>query len=288
MFFYCKQIHFQILPAKSRVLAYITRFWQTRLISLILLFALAPGSVHAGNYIIDGTNTTSSNLFIYYSGWPITANASGFSLSNTPTAPGATDEGVLTIRGLAVRYEQKWHHINIWAVSSGGDYDLRILNKTGVVVYQALAQTGSILVDLSINNKIEPGESLQLEFTIRGSGITVKEIRIYYERNTVFCFPSPYQAGVGTMGISFDLPADAKVTIQILDNGGREVKRLLFESLQSARQSRLDKVVSWDGRDNTGRLVATGIYVARVRVRFVDKSAGEVDYEDTFRFLVLR
>lgn len=241
----------------------------------------------AGYFQISGSTTNSnSGLYFYTGGKPITQDATGFYLTPGWTA---ADEGVLSVRGLTIRYQQSWSSLVISATTiASGTYDVRIINKSGIVVSEGNALTGNYNLNLANITEIENDESIELEITIRGD-VLITLIQLSYDGNSIFCYPTPFTAGSGSkMGISYDLPADAKVTIQILDNGGKEVKRLLFESLESSRISRFENLVTWDGRDNTGRYVATGIYVVRISVRFVDSSSGQADYEDTFRFLVLR
>ena len=68
--------------------------------------------------------------------------------------------------------------------------------------------------------------------------------------------PNPFNPGTR---ISFDLPLDAHVVIEIFDARGRHVRRLLDAGRPAGRAS-----VVWDGRNDEGRDVGTGIYVYRI------------------------
>jgi hypothetical protein len=59
--------------------------------------------------------------------------------------------------------------------------------------------------------------------------------------------------------ISFDLPRDENVKIAIYDVKGRLVKTLLSEPMTWGRHE-----VVWDGDDNRGNRVATGVYYYRI------------------------
>jgi alkaline phosphatase len=58
-----------------------------------------------------------------------------------------------------------------------------------------------------------------------------------------------------------DLPRAADVSLDLYDARGYRVRRLQAGSLAAGSQ-----VLTWDGRDGTGRSVASGIYFARLRV----------------------
>jgi hypothetical protein len=69
--------------------------------------------------------------------------------------------------------------------------------------------------------------------------------------------PNPFRA---TTTVRFDLAREARVTVEIVDVGGRVVRRLADASFSAGRRT-----VSWDGRDEDGRTVASGVYVMTVR-----------------------
>lgn len=77
-------------------------------------------------------------------------------------------------------------------------------------------------------------------------------------------FPNPLAAG--STSIRFQVPQDgAQAALAVYDIRGRRVKMLVSESLPQGEHVR-----SWDGRDDSGRLVASGVYFYRLQV------AGEV------------
>ena len=70
--------------------------------------------------------------------------------------------------------------------------------------------------------------------------------------------PSPNPASRGAM-FRFGLPREGPVTLALFDQQGRRV-RALAKGVLPAGQHRLD----WDGCDDAGRVVASGIYFARL------------------------
>jgi len=69
-------------------------------------------------------------------------------------------------------------------------------------------------------------------------------------------WPNPSPHGVC---IRYMLAVPSEVRVEIFDVAGRRVKTLLH-----GRQSVGSKTVEWDGRDDSGHRVASGIYVARL------------------------
>jgi hypothetical protein len=66
-----------------------------------------------------------------------------------------------------------------------------------------------------------------------------------------------------TASISFDLPDADRVTVDVVDGGGDRVRRLVDGRRLSAGTHRL----SWDGRNDRGRVPPDGVYYVRVTLR---------------------
>jgi len=69
-------------------------------------------------------------------------------------------------------------------------------------------------------------------------------------------YPNPFNAQVT---LSFDLPRSTAVELVLYDALGRPVRRLVGGALEAGAY-RLD----WDGRDERGKRVASGIYFIRL------------------------
>jgi flagellar hook assembly protein FlgD len=63
----------------------------------------------------------------------------------------------------------------------------------------------------------------------------------------------------GRCAVFFDCPASGLARVDILDVGERLVRRLADGAMTAGRHS-----VAWDGRDEIGRALGGGVYVARV------------------------
>ena len=69
------------------------------------------------------------------------------------------------------------------------------------------------------------------------------------------------------MKIQYYLTETAKVVLKIYNILGQEVKTLVNE-----KQVRGQKTVIWDGRDNQGRTIGSGIYFCRLQAGAYEQS----------------
>jgi len=69
-------------------------------------------------------------------------------------------------------------------------------------------------------------------------------------------YPNPFNPSTT---ISYDLPSDALVSIVIYDALGQEIRRLVSKQTIAGRYQ-----IQWDSRDNRGRSVGSGVYIAQV------------------------
>jgi hypothetical protein len=72
-------------------------------------------------------------------------------------------------------------------------------------------------------------------------------------------YPPSSNPGAGPMTIRFDLTAAARIRIGVHDLSGARV-RMLWDGARQAGRHQL----TWDGRDDRGRLLASGIYFVRL------------------------
>ncbi|MBN1999520.1 T9SS type A sorting domain-containing protein, partial [candidate division KSB1 bacterium] len=71
-------------------------------------------------------------------------------------------------------------------------------------------------------------------------------------------YPNPFN---NSTEIQYTLPQAATVTLQIFDITGRLVRTLENTRYYEAGEHR----TVWDGRDDTGQVVASGVYYCRMR-----------------------
>lgn len=70
-------------------------------------------------------------------------------------------------------------------------------------------------------------------------------------------YPNPFNP---TTKIGFDLPAASAVDLRVYDILGREVRSLVNEVRDAGSFT-----VTWDGKNNAGRMVASGVYIYRLQ-----------------------
>jgi len=90
-------------------------------------------------------------------------------------------------------------------------------------------------------------------------------------------FPNPFNP---TTTIRYDLPEQSHVTLVIYDIMGREVRTLLDN-----REEAEFKSVVWNGKDDTGSGVSTGIYIYALQVWSLES---EQTYHKTEKMVLLR
>ena len=64
------------------------------------------------------------------------------------------------------------------------------------------------------------------------------------------------------MSIAFNLALSSEVSVDVFNIRGQKVRSLLQAKLSGGNHSQ-----RWDGRDDNGRGVASGVYFARVRTQ---------------------
>ncbi len=76
-----------------------------------------------------------------------------------------------------------------------------------------------------------------------------------------FAAPSPNPTHGPTL-FSFDLPVRSAVRLEVYDVRGHKIRSVVKEELPPGPHS-----INWDGRDASGRSLASGVYFARLKVR---------------------
>jgi len=71
-------------------------------------------------------------------------------------------------------------------------------------------------------------------------------------------FPNPFNP---ITTIKYDLPENSNVRLIIYNMNGQEVRSLVHQNMNAGSHT-----LTWDARDNVGRLVPSGIYVYKIRV----------------------
>lgn len=93
--------------------------------------------------------------------------------------------------------------------------------------------------------------------SLQSSGVTGVPLSSIYAKSDLKISPNP---GGGSISIQFAMPSSGKATVDIFDVMGRRVKRVIDEHRAPGGSS-----TSWDGRDDSGKQVASGVYFVRVK-----------------------
>jgi flagellar hook assembly protein FlgD len=72
-------------------------------------------------------------------------------------------------------------------------------------------------------------------------------------------YPNPVSGASSGTRIAFQLPASSRVRLDIYDIAGRRVRALVDANMGAGARSAF-----WDGRDDAGRRVASGVYLYRL------------------------
>ncbi len=91
----------------------------------------------------------------------------------------------------------------------------------------------------------------------RKSGLKDQTIKTIIEFRLNQAFPNPFNPSTT---ISFDLPEEVSVRIDIFDVSGRRIRTLLNEPKSAGTHQ-----VVWNGQDDHGNSVASGLYVYRIQ-----------------------
>jgi uncharacterized repeat protein (TIGR01451 family) len=145
---------------------------------------------------------------------------------------------------------------SVGTIASGADATLTITvavdaGTQGQAIVNTASISGSDLPDLTAVNN-----SASVQIVVQGAtdaglpSLTPAVYALHPAR------PNPSQ---GQTLFSFDIPLAGRTTLLLYDVSGRLVRTLVEETLEPGRYS-----PQWDGRDQSGRTVAPGVYFLRI------------------------
>ena len=164
--------------------------------------------------------------------------------------------------------------LNWTTVSQTNNAGWRMLRSVDGVNFQAVSEfiqgagTSDALLNYNFEDQDLPTvnkvyyvlEQVDLDGTVtRSSAVEVILGARHIPLPTEFAtnvYPNPFNPSTT---ISYELPSDALVSIVIYDALGQEVRRLVSKQTIAGRYQ-----IQWDSRDNQGRSVGSGVYIAQV------------------------
>jgi hypothetical protein len=78
-------------------------------------------------------------------------------------------------------------------------------------------------------------------------------------------YPNPFNPSTR---IAFEIPKAENVTLKIFNISGELIRTLAEEHISAGRHEKI-----WDGKDDSGNVVSSGIYIYRLNAGFYDRSA---------------
>jgi hypothetical protein len=172
-------------------------------------------------------------------------------------------DGFVTLRSV-FRSDLGVEAVNVYRSGTTGDFRLIETVFTG--------GTSFVYTD----NTVAPGETYRYQIGVRDADgevfspiaqVSLAGVSVALGQNS----PNPFNPSTT---ISFTLPAREQVTVSIYDANGRLVRTLLDESRDYGTHN-----VTWDGRDDAGTTVGSGVYFYRL-------SAGK--YSESKKMVMLK
>ncbi|HEU4928802.1 MAG TPA: FlgD immunoglobulin-like domain containing protein [Candidatus Krumholzibacteria bacterium] len=174
-----------------------------------------------------------------------------------------SDDGPLPV--FITRFEavQSGEAVEIaWELSSDEPVDTyRLYRRAGTAAAVLIAQGDAAATRSFLDSDVEPATTYQYELVIRTENgdeyrsqpatVTTAELTLALGQN----HPNPFNPSTT---IPFTIPSgdsDRHVKLIVFDTAGRAVRTLLNETKSSGTHS-----VTWDGRDDGGRMVSSGVY----------------------------
>jgi hypothetical protein len=119
-------------------------------------------------------------------------------------------------------------------------------------------QVADTVIYLSTLTTVEGSRPLQESFLLQG-------------------YPNPFNPRTT---IVYTLPVGGTVTVRVFDTRGREVAELVRGPRQAAEYQ-----IAWDGRDDAGDTMASGVYLVRLELNASDGTTSRVK---TIKVLLIR
>jgi len=105
---------------------------------------------------------------------------------------------------------------------------------------------------------VQPSAKIAADLETAAGGFSLTEIPDGYELSGAY--PNPFTLSMGATRIRFALMTPERVTLRVYDVLGREIIALL----QGADMGAGYHTLRWNGRDRSGNLVPSGVYLIHI------------------------
>lgn len=242
---------------------------------IIIATSIFTPLVYGGSYILTSTSVLTNGIGVSFSD---TLDTSGSCFK-------ANTDNTLFISGFTLKQGHTWKSVTI---NPSASTNITVTDSAGNVIVGPVSASAATETTLSLADKEAGKNGTNLIVKIEHNANCVNSLTVSYENQGVIVYPAPYVISEGSASIAYDILNDASVTLEIYDSRGKRVKRIYKNQVVSARRS--PKLAdNWDGTNEQGNRVASGIYLVYVSVKYLSQTNGiSGDYTDTFRFVVLR
>lgn len=136
---------------------------------------------------------------------------------------------------------------------------------------------------LYIDKNVKPGiyyyrlKQIDIDGNFHYIGKLTIEVQVPKDYNMSQNYPNPFNA---TTTIKYQLPAYSEVHIGVFNTLGKEVRRLVLNKQEVGNYS-----ILWDGKNNNGVTMASGVYMYRIMANSLD---GSTNFLKTKKMILLR
>ncbi len=213
------------------------------------------GGVRTGNVMLYDaageavTGSAGGTDYALLSGfWRFAGESSAVEVALEAFSASVSEEGVsLSWR---ISHDGRFVGVNIYRAGSDGEF--RRINEESVPPEIGFFEDAEALPGRTYRYRIG---IVALEYEVYSRDIAVsippKPLTLYQN------YPNPFNPNTS---IKFYVPERSDVSLEVFDVGGRLVRTLCRKTLEQGRYSFL-----WNGVDNTGRSVASGVYFYRLK-----------------------
>jgi hypothetical protein len=229
-----------------------------------LTFSITPTAATASFVVVaTGSNGTAQ----------VSASIGGAQLAGSPASIVFSEQVPVELSSFGGELLGKQVMLNWTTASQTNNAGWRVLRSTDGEAYEPVSEllsgagTSDALLSYSFVDASLPAaeqvlyllEQVDLDGTVSRSAPVAVYLGARFLLPTEFAinaFPNPFNPSTT---VSYDLPEAAAVTVVVYDALGQEVRRLVSDQKEAGRYQ-----VQWDARDNLGRSVGSGVYIAKI------------------------